>query len=376
MPPLIESPKREAPAKQQQSTPAVERLEGTLPAIDRQALADKIANSRQWARTEQPSEPQIHTLPPLPRPTPEPGSFPTTDFAKELSHLFRELGLFNMVDASGRGLEGNSTLLQRITDCRFFRDCLEGGPSIDDRFGNGYASLSRRLLSILVGVTHDPEGKRGDQATHLIEGALAKGERFKTLLDGASAHGSEPTRHIVAILCGITSPHTEGGTPVFRSHYSGNPKTCADAETYFAKAIREGSYTKDPYFIYKSTGADTALSRVPMNIDGCVIPPGTLCHVERENGRVISVHPLRLTMFSVSEEMAKELYRSHYERATKSNGIKDSDFGAVYREIAPDVVSAPVVERPSLITRARAVLSSLFGSAQQQSDAPHPSVVD
>ncbi len=108
--------------------------------------------------------------------------------------------------------------------------------------------------------------------------------------------------------------------------------SCADAEGYFVMAVRSGHYTSDSHFLYKGSGQATALTRVPIVIEGTYIPKGTLCYVKKDGDAIEWAQPIRLTLFNFPlDGEGSEIFRHHLDKMGSQVGPNEDDVRAVYK---------------------------------------------
>jgi hypothetical protein len=105
-----------------------------------------------------------------------------------------------------------------------------------------------------------------------------------------------------------------------------------DAEGYFVQAVEAGCYSVDSYFLHKTSGEETSLTRVPILVDGAVIPQGTLCYVKKSGDTIEWVKPVRLTLFNLPlDGEGSEVFRHHLDKMGDARGDNDAAVHAVYR---------------------------------------------
>jgi hypothetical protein len=148
---------------------------------------------------------------------------------------------------------------------------------------------------------------------------------------------STATHIVIDLLVGaLGNSNPDPSLPVFNG-----PKeeelidvhSCDDAEGYFVSAVHNKRYTVDPYFLHKSSGEPTALTRVPIVIKGTLIPKGTLCVVHKEGDTIKWVQPIRLTLFNLPLDGEGADVFQHHLNKLYGFGSNDNDVRAVYREL-------------------------------------------
>ena len=198
------------------------------------------------------------------------------------------------------------------------------------RFGNGYASLSR-MICVMISEARHEDRTYLRQLDELFNGTLTS-----TLLHFRDMSRLESTRLIIDLLVGAI-----GSTAALSAHPSFvspdrddrlNVNSCDDAEGYFVQAVETGCYSVDSYFPHKTSGEKTSLTRVPILVDGAVIPQGTLCYVKKSGDTIGWVKPVRLTLFNLPlDGEGSEVFRHHLDKMGEARGDNDAAVHAVYR---------------------------------------------
>jgi hypothetical protein len=238
--------------------------------------------------------------------------FASSDVAREIGAAFDTLGVLAVAPRLGK-------LLSEV--------------DVDTGFGNGFASLSRRLMNALF--------KHGQDALPELR-ALTTGVSFREKLSALYDDAAHPaTKQILALVEALSCREDRSRSvaptlPCFKSFpIDEGVRSCADAEGYFVMAVQRGNFTQDAFFLYKGDGQATALSKCEIAVDGYVFPAGTLCSVKRDSdGAIMGVRPLRLTMFSLPYEEAIEVFRPHYDRMQHQVGDNDVHLRRSYATLA------------------------------------------
>jgi hypothetical protein len=203
----------------------------------------------------------------------------------------------------------------------------------DLRWGNGYASLSRMICGLL-------SGSRESDRNKLVElDGLFEGKLADHLLLFREMSSSTATHLVIDLLVGaLGNGNPDPSLPVFRGPQEGehiDVNSCDDAEGYFVSAVHSKKYTVDRYFLHKSrtSGEPTSLTRVPIVINGTLIPRGTLCVVRREQDIIKWVQPIRLTLFNLPLDGEGADVFQHHLHKLYGFGSNEDDVLAVYREL-------------------------------------------
>lgn len=235
----------------------------------------------------------------------------------------------------------SSTVAKEITSILFATGVVHTLPKLVEhaaekhtnlRWGNGYASLSRMICGMIC---------------HSRELDLTKLQELNTLYDGTLGHhlvqfrnmsSSTATHLVLDLLVGALEPRTpDAALPAFRGprvEEDPHVNSCEDAEGYFVSSIRFGNYTCDSHFLYKGSGENTALNRVPIVIEGTYIPKGTLCYVQKNGDAIEWVQPVRLTLFNLPlDGEGPEVFRHHLDKMGDNVGPNDDAVRAVYRAL-------------------------------------------
>lgn len=242
--------------------------------------------------------------------------------AVELAATLQQLGLFELLPK----LRG------------YF---LENDTNFQLAFGNGYASLSRRLCSMATR-SQDPDR---------IDIIRSIGDARREFSDALASLRAETrlssTRQILDLLVGICGDPAENGNyKKFNSFDSRREGSCIEAESSFVFADPARDLRIADGFLCKSDGSPTALSTEPLIIAGTTFPRGTLFELEFSNGAVIAADPLRLTMFALPLTEAKDTYAAHYERMSPTE-LVDDRIEMIY-ELLDGARAHPLTGRPSV----------------------------
>jgi hypothetical protein len=209
----------------------------------------------------------------------------------------------------------------------------------DLQSGNGYASLSRIICTMISDSRHEDLEKLCGLNNLFDESLGDELCRFRKMSSSIATH---LVLDLLSDLLGNNyidpslatfSARSRRGVPTFNS--------CNHAERYFVSSLKSGAYSLDQYFLYKQEGEDTALARVPIVVDNVLIPKGTLCFVSKRDGVIELVKPIRLTLFNLPlDGEGAEVFRYHLGKIY-SAGLTDTDVRAVYRILEDDSCGSP-----------------------------------
>lgn len=201
------------------------------------------------------------------------------------------------------------------------------------RWGNGYASLSRMLCGMISGSCERSQDKQAlAKLDDLFQGKLAG-----HLIKFRHMSSSTATQLVLDLLIGALGKGSpDQSLPVFNGPTDENSQTvnsCDDAEGYFVSSVQYRNYSTDAHFLYKKTGEPTALTRVPVVINGTIIPKGTLCLVHKDADTIHWAKPIRLTLFNLPfDGEGAEVFQHHLYKLN-GFGQSDDDVRAVYRAL-------------------------------------------
>jgi hypothetical protein len=198
-------------------------------------------------------------------------------------------------------------LVTGLADCiPEFKDHL-CETSLLKKWGNGYAQLSRTLCEMAAG-----RGTGSLKMLHELD-ALHGGTLAETLRSFQQLCSSQAARHIIELLASMLTPHSREQLPSFSSDPNKTVYSCADAEACFLQSVVSGAYVLDDEFLHKHEGERTAITRVPIIVNGVQFPRGTLCAVRVRDGERV-VTPGRLTAFSLPVSELRDVFECHLER--------------------------------------------------------------
>lgn len=213
--------------------------------------------------------------------------------------------------------------------------------SLLKKWGNGYAQLSRAVCEIAAakGASKLSALKRVDA---LYDGALAL-----TLRGFRQVCGFQASRLVLELLASALERTREDRLPSFRADPHRTVYSCTDAEAHFLQSVASGGFSIDDEFLYKHVGEKTAITRVPVNIEGMSFPAGTLCAVRVRDGERL-VTPGRLTAFSLPVAEAFSVFEFHLKRPSL---------------ISDEIVPAAFALTQSLLTLRSPALSRAVGAS-------------
>ena len=176
----------------------------------------------------------------------------------------------------------------------------------DDRYGNGYADLSRLVTYYL---------RNGKEVVTLFS------KDSKPVESGALQRESQavsgPAKLIIDAIAFMAGKGPVG-QDFSKASFSGSSikeGACKDSEVYFSSALNLGKAFLEDNFVRKSGyGADTSLSTVPIQAAGFEFPKGYLFRV----GKKGEIEPLRATMYCFNNEEAKDAFGWQYEECLQN----------------------------------------------------------
>ncbi|MDD2916276.1 MAG: hypothetical protein PHH70_00320 [Candidatus Gracilibacteria bacterium] len=207
----------------------------------------------------------------------------------EFNPLLNSFGGEMMRMFADTGLQLSDDILHRF---------MEISERFDSRYGNGFASMTR-MMAVMTNT-----GKIGNIFQHVPSDIVTKLGWFTSTNSYANLYRD----YLISIIEKSQGKGKSGRYNLFRSGLSPRDKSCKDAEIYFGFIFREDNAAlKKKYriigdFIEKNTDRAenfrTALSTKAVVVDGIEYPKGFLFRLRTENGNIVGVEPLRMTIFS------------------------------------------------------------------------------
>lgn len=211
--------------------------------------------------------------------------FAVSDTAREI------LGAFDLA-----GLKISDEMLNYISEGAL------GNGNFSDRYGNGYADLTR-LLSYGI------RSKNRDEIVKKLFSDFNELASEKLKMSSQKLNG--PAKLVIEMINDLVDP--ERGNKKSDFAYKKSDRTmrdgsCKDVEVYYEMALEERKYTvHNDFFYQKTSSVPTAITRREMVVDGVRIPKGFLCRVN-----YLGVEPLRPTMFSFNKDEVIDAYGKQY----------------------------------------------------------------
>jgi hypothetical protein len=209
----------------------------------------------------------------------------------------------------------NLTLSERLQSSIFES---EENHSYSDRYGNGYADLSRKIA--------EQVGKsKKDIVSNIFQNETVEtAERKINKLPNLSIRS--PAGLLFNMLKNLFSNKEESDKEEkyqLSNERSIKDGSCKDAETYYAsaKTYERGSnrtviYENEDFIIKSGYGAETAMLKEQRTFFGITFPSGYLFHLKNNELR-----PLRPTMACFSEELAKDAFGWQYNETIKASSV-------------------------------------------------------
>lgn len=209
--------------------------------------------------------------------------------------------------------EAGLTLSDGLTND--FSEGLLGYGHFNERYGNGYVSLTRSL-SYLVG---RPPGV----VQEAIFGGKVDKDRLEAIRQNIEKVG-QPAKLVLEMMLGLCDEDKDRANhinfPYQRSGLSMNDGSCKDSEAYYCGAFNNGQWSEDGVFIYKNIGARTAITKMPIFVNGVRLPAGFLCRVGPDG-----IEPLRATMFCFDSADVEDAFQWQYSNIISEPRLRLSD---------------------------------------------------
>ena len=215
-----------------------------------------------------------------------------------------EADWFAVSDTAGEILGAFDLAGLKISDemLNYISEGALGNGNFSDRYGNGYADLTR-LLSYGI------RSKNRDEIVKKLFSDFNELASEKLKMSSQKLNG--PAKLVIEMINDLVDP--ERGNKKSDFAYKKSDRTmrdgsCKDVEVYYEMALEERKYTVDNDFFYQKTSSvPTAITRREMVVDGVRIPKGFLCRVN-----YLGVEPLRPTMFSFNKDEVIDAYGKQY----------------------------------------------------------------
>lgn len=208
--------------------------------------------------------------------------------------------IMDLLDESG--IQVSNHVLNYISEGSLHKG--EFNPEFNNRYGNGYAEVTR-LLSYCVRLED-----RQEIIKKLFSSFSDSGwEKIKDKKDRLTG----PSKVFFEMINDLIDPNRKQKKSDYayhKSEFAMRDGTCRDIEYYYEVAYWENESLRDKNFFYQKTysSGPSAITRREIVVDGVRLPKGFLCRVCKEG-----VEPLRPTMFCFSKDEAIDAYGKQYQ---------------------------------------------------------------
>ena len=202
------------------------------------------------------------------------------------------------------GLKLHDDVINRVTEG------MVGIGGYNDRYGNGYADITR-LLAILV---------RDERTDQRMDRIFSEWDLTKVSSLGEGARGLGKPAKLVLEMVSDLAENANASTHSLRlSKRSIVSYACKDAELYYYTAITGEESDRvhaweEGAFLYKDFGGKTAIATQTVTINGVAFPPGFLFRPVEDG-----FEPLRATAFCFSVDEAKDAFGKQFFENQKAS---------------------------------------------------------